>query len=93
MRRPLSRCNSKIRKAFLPQATTIPLLSADKTSPTLPDFSANSAFQIFSKWGFGSAGKNVNAPGHGVNARSRFRIFSAGSFQFIFPSSFFIFAA
>jgi hypothetical protein len=71
---------------IFPQPTTTPLLSADKISPALPDFSTStiSAFQIFNRCGFGCAGKKVNAPGQGVNARSRFQISNADSFQSIF---------
>ena len=52
-----------------------------------------SALQIFSKSVLGSAFTWVKTPGHGVNARNRFKIFSAGSFQSIFPSSFLILTA
>ena len=37
--------------------------------------------------------KKVNAPGHGVKARSRFQIVFAGRFQSMRPSSFLIFGA
>ena len=77
-RRPPSRCNSKMRSASCPQPTTMPVLSAETISPAPPDFSMISAFQIFSRCGFGWAGKNVNAPGQGVKARSRFQMVCAG---------------
>ncbi len=93
MRRPPSRCNSKIFKASLPQAMAIPCESVDKISPGSPVFWATSAFQIFNKDGFALDFKKINAPGQGMKARKRFEMVCAGSFQSICPSSFLIFDA
>lgn len=76
-------CSSRMRKALLPQATTIPSASLDNISPTVPDCVSTSARHILS----GLPLYSTQAPGTGLKERILRSMISAGLCQLMRASS------